>query len=53
MEITCRPSPQPLTPERVSQLKQNEDIVQLLYIAEQYLGKTLSRYRNAEDPVLL
>lgn len=35
-------SPQPLTPERVSQLKQNEDIVQLLYIAEQYLGKTLS-----------
>ena len=35
-------SPQRLTPERVSQLKQNEDIVQLLYIAEQYLGKTLS-----------
>lgn len=35
-------SSQPLTPERVSQLKQNEDIVQLLYIAEQYLGKTLS-----------
>ena len=35
-------SPQPLTPERVSQLKQNEDIVQLLYIAEQYLGKTLT-----------
>ena len=35
-------SPQALTPERVSQLKQNEDIVQLLYIAEQYLGKTLS-----------
>ena len=31
-----------LTPERIRQLKQNEDVVQLLYIAEQYLGKTLS-----------
>ena len=31
-----------LTPDRVKELKQNEDIVQLLYIAEQYLGKTLS-----------
>ena len=32
-----------LTPDRVKELKQNEDIVQLLYIAEQYLGKTLTR----------
>lgn len=32
----------PLTPDRVKELKQNEDIIQLLYIAEQYLGKTLS-----------
>lgn len=31
-----------LTPDRIKELKQNEDIVQLLYIAEQYLGKTLS-----------
>ena len=31
-----------LTPDRVKKLKQNEDIVQLLYIAEQYLGKTLT-----------
>lgn len=31
-----------LTPERVRELKQNEEIVQLLYIAEQYLGKTLT-----------
>lgn len=34
--------PEALTPERVSELKQNEDIIQLLYVAEQYLGKTLS-----------
>lgn len=33
---------QRLTPDRVRELKQNEAIVQLLYIAEQYLGKTLS-----------
>lgn len=32
----------PLTPDRVKELKQNEEIVQLLYIAEQYMGKTLS-----------
>lgn len=32
----------PLTADRVKELKQNEEIVQLLYIAEQYLGKTLS-----------
>lgn len=31
-----------LTPDRIRELKQNEDIVQLLYIAEQYLGKTLT-----------
>jgi DnaD/phage-associated family protein len=31
-----------LTPDRVRELRQNEDVVQLLYIAEQYLGKTLS-----------
>lgn len=33
---------QELTPERIRKLKQNEEIIQILYIAEQYLGKTLS-----------
>ena len=31
-----------LTPDRVKELKQNDEIVQLLYITEQYLGKTLT-----------
>ena len=31
-----------LTPDRIKELKQNEEIVQLLYIAEQYLGNTLT-----------
>ena len=31
-----------LTPDRVKELKQNEEVSQLLYIAEQYLGKTLT-----------
>lgn len=31
-----------LTADRVKELKQNEEIIQLLYIAEQYLGKTLT-----------
>ncbi|MDY5663997.1 MAG: DnaD domain protein [Blautia sp.] len=31
-----------LTPDRIRELKQNEEIVQLLYIAEQYLGKALT-----------
>lgn len=39
---TSVPKPEPLTPDRIQELKQNEEIVQLLYIAEQYLGKTLS-----------
>ena len=33
---------QELTPERIRELKQNEEIIQIIYIAEQYLGKTLS-----------
>ena len=33
---------QELTLERIRELKQNEEIIQILYIAEQYLGKTLS-----------
>ena len=37
-----KPQAAPLTPDRIRELKQNEDIVQLLYIAEQYLGKALS-----------
>ncbi len=37
-----KPEPSALTPDRIQELKQNEDIVQLLYIAEQYLGKTLT-----------
>lgn len=31
-----------LTPDRVKQLKENEEIAELLFIAQQYLGKTLS-----------
>lgn len=31
-----------LTPDRVKELKQNDEIAQLLYLAEQYLGKTLT-----------
>lgn len=31
-----------LTADKVKQLKENEDIAQLLFIAQQYLGKTLS-----------
>lgn len=41
-ETKAPPKPEKLTPDRVSELKQNEEIVQLLFIAEQYLGKTLS-----------
>ena len=33
---------QELTPDRIRELKQNEEIIQILYIAEQYLGKTLT-----------
>ena len=31
-----------LSPDRIKELKQNDEIVQLLYIADQYLGKTLT-----------
>ena len=31
-----------ITPDRIKELKKNEDIVQLLYIAEQYLGRPLT-----------
>ena len=31
-----------LTADRLKELKENEDVVQLLYIAEQYLGRTLT-----------
>lgn len=31
-----------LTPERIKELKENDEIISLLYIAEQYLGKTLT-----------
>ena len=31
-----------LTPDHISELKQNEEVCQLLYIAEQYLAKTLT-----------
>lgn len=34
--------PAGLTPAKVRELKQKEDVEQLLFIAEQYLGKTLS-----------
>ena len=39
-----------LTPDRIRELKQNEEISQLLYITEQYLTKNTDAYRNAEDP---
>ena len=42
-----------LTPDRVKELKQNEDIIQLLYIAEQYLGKNAHPHRDTQDPVFL
>lgn len=32
----------PLTADKVKQLKENEEIAELLFIAQQYLGKTLS-----------
>lgn len=31
-----------LTPARIKKLKENEDVAQLIYICEQYLGKTLT-----------
>ena len=31
-----------LTPARIKELKENEDVAQLIYICEQYLGKTLT-----------
>ena len=31
-----------LTPARIKELKENEDVAQLIYICEQYLGKTLN-----------
>lgn len=31
-----------LTPERIQKLKENDEVVSLLYITEQYLGKTLT-----------
>ena len=38
-----------LTPDRVKELKQNEDIIQLLYIAEQYLAKRSPPQRHARS----
>lgn len=35
-------APIALTPSRLTELKKNDDIAQLLFIAEQYLGKTLT-----------
>ena len=34
-----------LTPARIKELKENEDVAQLIYICEQYLGKTLYPHR--------
>ncbi len=36
------PPQDPLTPDQVKKLKEDEDIVQLLYIAEQYLARPLT-----------
>ncbi len=35
-------SPSALTTARIKELKENEDVAQLIYICEQYLGKTLT-----------
>lgn len=37
-----QPVSKTLSPARIRELKKNEEIVQLLYMAEQYLGKTLT-----------
>lgn len=36
------PPASPLTPDKIKSLREREEIAQLLFIAEQYLGKTLS-----------
>ncbi|MCH1984431.1 DnaD domain protein [Ruminococcus sp. OA3] len=41
-ETEPAPAAYSLTPDRVKELKKNEEVMQLLFIAEQYLGKTLS-----------
>lgn len=38
----AKPAKPALTPDRIKELKENEDVKQLLYISEQYLGKTLT-----------
>ena len=54
-DLPVTPSSKPLsetkalTPDRVKELKQNEDIIQLLYIAEQYLGKRSPPQRHARS----
>lgn len=45
--VSETPDPSPvkaktLTPERIKELKENDEIITLLYITEQYLGKTLT-----------
>lgn len=39
--VPARPA-SALTPARIKELKENEDVAQLIYICEQYLGKTLT-----------
>ena len=41
-KIPLSPAQYTLTPDMVKELRQKEDVMQLLFIAEQYLGKTLS-----------
>ncbi|MGI6007002.1 MAG: DnaD domain protein [Ruminococcus sp.] len=45
--VPLSPSQYVLTPDTVKELRQKEDVMQLLFIAEQYLGKTLSSTETA------
>ncbi|MGI6012264.1 MAG: DnaD domain protein [Ruminococcus sp.] len=45
--IPLSPSQYVLTPDMLKELRQKEDVMQLLFIAEQYLGKTLSPTETA------
>lgn len=41
-KVPLSPAQYVLTPDEVKELRRKEDVMQLLFIAEQYLGKTLS-----------
>ncbi len=47
INVPLSPSQYVLTPDMLKELRQKEDVTQLLFIAEQYLGKTLSPTETA------